>query len=74
MWTDRTMQKTQLREAEAKLSAPVDDAVWNEASTLRGKPERLSGTQSFAELLMSAPLEDDDLDSREASGLRCFDW
>jgi hypothetical protein len=70
---DQTMRKTQLREAEAEVSAPIDDAVRNEASTLPGKPERLSGTPSFARLLMSAPLEDEDIDSRQVSGLRCFD-
>jgi prevent-host-death family protein len=76
------MKEIQLREAKATLSAVVDEAVRGEPSviTRHGKPEavllgfaewqRLSNVPSFGRLLMSAPLEADDLPSRDPTPLR----
>jgi len=70
------MREIQLREAKATLSAVVDEAGRGEPSiiTRHGKPEaviisfaewmRLSRVPSFARLLMSAPLDPDDLPDR----------
>jgi antitoxin Phd len=70
------MRKIQLKDAKAKLSTVVDDAVRGKPSviTRHGKPEavllsyeeweRLSQVPSFGRLLMSAPVEDDDVPSR----------
>ena len=75
------MQKIQLREAKATLSAVVDQARRGEPSiiTRHGRPEavvlsfeewqRLSQVPSFGRLLMQAPLEPDDLPTRQ-DGLR----
>lgn len=76
------MREIQLRDAKAKLSAVVDDAVRGEPSviTRHGRREvvvvsiteweRLSKVPSFGRLLMSAPLADDDLPDRDAVPLR----
>jgi antitoxin Phd len=79
------MREIQLRDAKARLSALVDEAM-------RGKPaviirhgkrqavvvsyeewERLSHVPSFGRLLMAAPLAMDDLLNRNRSGLRTND-
>jgi antitoxin Phd len=76
------MREIQLREAKASLSAVVDDAVRGEPSviTRHGKPQaviigfhewqRLSRVPSFGRLLMSAPVEPDDLPERDRAPLR----
>ncbi len=76
------MREIQLREAKAGLSAVIDRAVQGESCiiTRRGRREavllgyeewqRLSRVPSFAQLLMSAPLESDDLPPRDRRGLR----
>ena len=76
------MREIQLREAKATLSAVVDHAVRGEPSviTRHGKPEavvigfdewrRLSSVPSFGRLLMSAPVEPEDLPERDRSPLR----
>jgi len=76
------MRKIQLKDAKAKLSAVVDQATRGKPSviTRHGKPEavvlgfadweRLSRVPSFGRLLMSAPIEQGDLPSRNRSGLR----
>jgi prevent-host-death family protein len=65
------MRKIQLKDAKAKLSTVIDDAVRGKPSviTRHGKREavllsyeeweRLSKVPSFGRLLMSAPLGDD---------------
>ena len=70
------MREIQLRDAKAKLSAVVDDAVRGKPSviTRHGRPEavvvsvaeweRLSKVPSFGRLLMSAPLTAGDLPDR----------
>lgn len=67
------MQEIQLREAKATLSAVIDQARQGQPSviTRHGRPEavllsfeewqRLSQVPSFGWLLMSAPLEAEDL-------------
>jgi antitoxin Phd len=72
----RGMRKIQLKDAKAKLSTVVDDAVRGKPSiiTRHGKREavllsyeeweRLSGVPSFGRLLMSAPLGEDDVPYR----------
>ncbi|MCW8307963.1 type II toxin-antitoxin system Phd/YefM family antitoxin [Acidiphilium sp. PA] len=67
------MREIQLRDAQAALSAVVDDAVRGEPAiiTRHGKPEpvvlsfaewqRLSRVPSFGQLLMAAPLDEIDL-------------
>jgi antitoxin Phd len=81
MVTEAYVQEIQLREAKATLSAVVDQARAGQPSviTRHGRPEavvvsfeewqRLSQMPSFGRLLMAAPLEDDDLPSRQG-GLR----
>ena len=76
------MRKIQLKEAKAKLSAVVDDAIRGKPSliTRHGKREavlvsyeewrRLAQVPSFGRLLMSAPLEEDDVPTRSRAPLR----
>ena len=76
------MRKIQLKDAKAKLSAVVDQAVRGKPSliTRHGKPEavvlgyaeweRLSRVPSFGRLLMSAPLESGDLPERNRTPTR----
>ena len=76
------MKRVQLRDAKANLSAMVDEAVAGEPAviTRHGKAEavilgfkeweRLSRVPSFGRLLMSAPLEADDLPKRSRSPMR----
>lgn len=76
------MRKIQLKDAKAKLSTVVDDAVRGKPSiiTRHGKREavllsyeeweRLSRVPSFGRLLMSAPLAEDDLPVRSQAPLR----
>jgi prevent-host-death family protein len=76
------MREIQLRDAKARLSAVVDDALHGEPSvvTRHGKPqavilsfaewERLSRVPSFGRLLMAAPVEAGDLPARSRSRLR----
>jgi antitoxin Phd len=79
------MREIQLRDAKASLSAVVDEAVQGKPAiiTRHGKREvvvisykeweRLSHVPSFGRLLMAAPLTEDDLPSRDRSGLRPSD-
>ena len=79
------MQKIQLRDAKATLSAVVDQAVQGEPSviTRHGRPEavvlsfaeweRLSRVPSFGRLLMEAPLKGEDLQAL-LGGLRTTDF
>jgi len=76
------MRKIQLKDAKARLSSVVDDAVQGKPSiiTRHGKREavllsyedweRLSDVPSFGRLLMSAPLEDGDAPHRSKVPLR----
>ena len=76
------MRKIQLKDAKAKLSTVVNEAVRGKPSviTRRGKPEavvlgfadwqRLSRVPSFGRLLMSAPLEPADLPERNRAPAR----
>jgi antitoxin Phd len=76
------MREVQLRDAKATLSAVVDDAAHGESVviTRHGKPaavvigfeewQRLAHVPSFGRLLMSAPLDTDDLPKRSRSPLR----
>jgi len=76
------MRKIQLKDAKAKLSTVVDDAVLGKPSiiTRHGKSEavllsyeeweRLSGVPSFGRLLMAAPLGEDDVPQRSPAPLR----
>lgn len=76
------MREVQLKDAETNLSAVIDRAVRGEPSliTRHGKPEavvlgfadwqRLSRVPSFGRLLMSAPLEPEDLQERDRTPLR----
>lgn len=76
------MRKIQLKDAKASLSAVVDQATRGKPSviTRHGKPqavvlgfadwERLSSVPSFGRLLMSAPLETDDVPQRNRAPLR----
>ncbi|KMO11073.1 type II toxin-antitoxin system Phd/YefM family antitoxin [Methylobacterium platani] len=73
------MVEIQLRDAKATLSAVIDRARQGEPSviTRHGRPEavllsyeewqRLSQVPSFGRLLMSAPLEAEDLPPRNGS-------
>ena len=73
------MQKIQLRDAKATLSAVVDQAQQGEPSiiTRHGRPEavvisfeewqRLSQVPSFGRLLMEAQLEPEDVPERYGS-------
>jgi prevent-host-death family protein len=79
------MREIQLKDAKAKLSAVVDDAVGGRPSiiTRHGKPEavvlgfadweRLSNVPSFGRLLTSAPLEPKDLPERDQTPMRDTD-
>ena len=76
------MRKIQLKDAKAKLSTVVNEAVRGKPSviTRRGKPEavvlgfadwqRLSRVPSFGRLLMSAPLAPGDLPERNRAPAR----
>jgi prevent-host-death family protein len=76
------MREIQLKDAKAKLSAVVDQAAQGEPSiiTRHGKPEavvlgfadweRLCNVPSFGRLLMSAPLEPNDLPARDQVPMR----
>ena len=76
------MRKIQLKDATAKLSAVVNDAIRGKPSliTRHGKQEavlvsyeewrRLAQVPSFGRLLMSAPLEEADVPSRSRAPLR----
>jgi antitoxin Phd len=76
------MKKIQLKDAKAKLSTVIDDAVRGKPSiiTRHGKREavlisyeeweRLSQVPSFGRLLMAAPLGSDDLPARSNAALR----
>lgn len=76
------MRKIQLKDAKAKLSTVIDDAVRGKPSiiTRHGKREavllsyeeweRLSRVPSFGRLLMSALLAEDDLPVRSQAPLR----
>ncbi len=76
------MQKLQLRDAKANLSAVVDRAIEGEPSviTRHGKPEavimsfkeweRLSHVPSFGRLLMSAPEGISEIPKRGKSRIR----
>jgi prevent-host-death family protein len=76
------MRKIQLRDAKARLSAVVDDAVRGKPAviTRRGNPEavvlgfeewqRLSNVPSFGYLLTAAPLEAGDLPRRNRRPMR----
>ena len=80
------MREIQLRHAKASLSAVVDDAVRGEPAviTRHGKPqaviigydewERLSRVPSFGRLLMSAPMDADDLPVLDDAPLRDVDF
>jgi len=71
------MREIQLRDAKARLSAVVDDAVRGEPAiiTRHGKREavilsfreweRLSQVPSFGRLLMAAPIGPEDLPERD---------
>lgn len=79
------MRQIQLRDAKAGLSGIVDDVVQGEPTiiTRHGKPEviilsiqeweRLSRVPSFGRLLMSAPLEENDLPPRDDAPVREID-
>jgi len=76
------MKEIQLRDAKASLSAVVDDAVRGEpaiitrhgkrAAVIMGFEEwkRLSHVPSFGRLLMTAPMDPDDLPERDRTPLR----
>ena len=76
------VHKVQLKDAKANLSAVVDQATRGKPSviTRHGKPEavvlgfadwqRLSRVPSFGRLLMSAPLESEDVPKRNRAPLR----
>jgi antitoxin Phd len=76
------MRKLQLKDAKAKLSTVVDDALRGKPSiiTRHGKREavlvsyeewqRLARVPSFGRLLMSAPLGDLELPERSTAALR----
>jgi prevent-host-death family protein len=80
------MREIQLREAKATLSSVVDEAVRGQPSiiTRHGKPEavilsfeeweRLSRVPSFGWLLMSAPVEAEDLPERNQAPIRQMDF
>ncbi len=76
------MREIQLRDAKARLSAVVDDALRGEeiVITRHGRREavviswatwrRMSNVPSFGRLLAAAPIEDADLPAREETPLR----
>ena len=73
------MRQIQLRDAKARLSALVEGAAEGQTTiiTRHGKPRavllgieewnRLRNVRSFGRLLLSAPLQDGDLEPRNAS-------
>ncbi|MGH7101491.1 MAG: type II toxin-antitoxin system Phd/YefM family antitoxin [Acetobacteraceae bacterium] len=79
------MREIQLRDAKARLSAVVDDAVAGQPQiiTRRGKRqavilsfeewERLARVPSFGRLLMAAPVGPGDLPERDRAPLRTAD-
>jgi prevent-host-death family protein len=79
------MRKIQLKDAKTNLSMVVDQAVRGKPSiiTRHGKPkavvigmadwERLANVPSFGRLLMSAPLETQDLPERNRAPVRDAD-
>jgi antitoxin Phd len=79
------MRKIQLKDAKANLSAVVDQAIRGKPSviTRHGKPEavvlgfadweRLSNVPTFGRLLMSAPLNAQDLPERDRAPMRDAD-
>jgi antitoxin Phd len=79
------MREIQLRDAKARLSAVVDDAMVGKPAviTRHGKRQavvvsyeewqRLSTVPSFGRLLTAAPLTAEDLPSRDNSPLRKSD-
>ena len=79
------MKEIQLRDAKARLSAVVDDAVRGEPAiiTRHGKREavvlgfkeweQLSQVPSFGRLLMAAPISPDDLPERDRTPPRTAD-
>lgn len=79
------MREIQLRDAKARLSAVVDEAVRGKPAiiTRHGKREavilsfkeweRLSQVPSFGRLLMAAPIGEDDLPERDRTPLRAPD-
>jgi antitoxin Phd len=80
--SDTIMRKIQLKDAKARLSAVVNNAVRGQAAviTRHGKPEavvlsfkeweRLAKVPTFGQLLMSAPIEAGNLPRRDRSPLR----
>ncbi len=79
------MRKIQLREAEATLSSVIDEAKRGEPSiiTRHGKPEAVVISfdewqkltrPSFAEFLLSAPIEPGDIPERNKTPMRLPDW
>jgi antitoxin Phd len=76
------MREIQFRDAKASLSAVVDDAIRGEPAiiTRHGRPEavivsfaewqRLSDVPSFGQLLMAAPIAENDLAPRRSLPLR----
>jgi antitoxin Phd len=82
MTTVVTLKEIQLRDAKASLSAVVDEAVRGApyVITRHGRREavlisyeeweKLSRVPSFGRLLMSAPLEKDDLPKRNRKSAR----
>ena len=76
------MRAVQLRDAKARLSALVEEAAQGETTvvTRHGKPRavilgvdewnRLRRVPSFGRLLVSAPLEEGDLPSRDGGWSR----
>jgi prevent-host-death family protein len=80
--SEALMREIQLRDAKARLSAVVDEAMRGKPAviTRHGKRqavvvsyeewERLTTVPSFGRLLMAAPLTADDLPNRNKSPLR----
>jgi len=76
------MRKIQLKDAKARLSSVINDAVRGRAAviTRHGKPEAvvlgfrewepLAKVPSFGQLLMSAPIKPGDLPRRSRSPIR----
>ena len=80
------MREIPLSDAEAVLSAVVDEAIRGQPSIImrHGKPEavvlsfeewqRLSRVPSFGRLLMSIPVEADDWSERDGTPIRQTDF
>jgi antitoxin Phd len=80
------MREIPLSDAEAVLSAVVDEAIRGQPSiiTRHGKPEavvlsfeeweRLSRVPSFGRLLMAVPVEADDFPERDGTPIRQTDF